>query len=556
VDLVYFAIVVSVLIFVHELGHFIFAKAFGVKVLMFSIGFGPKVLRLRGRETEYCIGILPLGGFVKMLEENRQETVLPEDKLRTFDAQAVYKRALIVLAGPAMSLLFPVLLYVGVFAGESQFTPPTVGVVLPNHAAYGKLMPGDRVLEIDGVHISTFAELQRTVRMNPGQKLQLKVFRDNQHVDVSITPDERADTRALGIVDRVGSIGIKPHRHAAVIGVLENTSPAYRAGLRTFDVITEVRGQSVETYADLEKLVADNRGETVPVTYLRPKRVRNALGQLGDLYVYESGLAALTPETTGKNMEERTGMELGVLYIADISAGSPEERAGLSVGDRVLTVDDIELHSWSMYEEIMLSVPPHSHRVAWLRGSERMSAMITPDTESLVDEYGTAPPRPVLRARNWAPTVPEDSVGRPSLFRYALPAAFDETTDVIRFIVAGIEQIARGHLDLSTIGGPVSVYDIIVQERQKGASYLLWAMAVISINLGLINLLPIPALDGGHLFFLGIEAVSRRPVPLRVREVASLFGLVALVVIMGLALKNDVEKRWDIIAAQAEELIG
>jgi regulator of sigma E protease len=95
-----------------------------------------------------------------------------------------------------------------------------------------------------------------------------------------------------------------------------------------------------------------------------------------------------------------------------------------------------------------------------------------------------------------------------------------------------------------------------VQERQKGHSYLLWAMAVISIHLGLINLLPIPALDGGHLMFFLVEGVSRRPVPLRVRELASLLGLVVLVVFMGLALKNDVEKRWDIIAAQAKELVG
>src|SRR5690606_38436742 len=137
---------------------------------MFSIGFGPKLIRLRGRETEYCIGLLPLGGFVKMLEENRQEPVLPEDKARTFDAQAVWKRAIIVLAGPAMSILFPVLLYVGVFAGESEFTPPTVGVVLPGHAAAGKLEPGDRILEVDGVRIGTFAELRRAVEKSPGKE--------------------------------------------------------------------------------------------------------------------------------------------------------------------------------------------------------------------------------------------------------------------------------------------------------------------------------------------------------------------------------------------------
>jgi len=554
-DLVYFAVVVSVLIFVHELGHFMWAKVFGVKVLTFSIGFGPKLLRIRGRETEYGLGVLPLGGYVKMLEENRQEPVLPEDKHRTFDAQAWWKRALIVLAGPAASILLPVLLYVGVFAGESEFSPPTVGVVLPNHAAYGKLQPGDRVLAIDDVRISTFAELQRTVRKNPGAELEFRVFRDNQHVTTTITPDERLDNRALGIVDRVGSIGVRPRRPAGVIGITDQSSPAYRAGLRSFDLITEVRGQPVKTYAELEKLIGDNRGETVPVTYLRPTRVSGALGTLADMYVYESGLAALTPDSSGANLTERTGMELADLFIADVDPRSPEYAAGLRQGDRLQSVDNVELSSWSMYAEMMRSTPARPHTVTWLRGRQRMTVELTLKADELTDQVG-ASPVPILGARNWSPSVPEASVGRPSLFRYALPSALDETMDVIRFIVAGIEQIAKGKLSLSTIGGPITVYDVIVQERRKGPSYLLWAMAVISINLGLINLLPIPALDGGHLLFLGIEAVSRRPVPLRVRELASLFGLIVLVVLMGLAVKNDVEKRWDIIAAQAQELVG
>src|SRR5205814_513023 len=116
VDLLYFVLFISILIFIHEFGHFAFAKLFGVKVLTFSIGFGPKVLKVRGKETEYCIGVLPFGGFVKMLEEGKAEQpILPEEKHRTFEAQPLWKRVVIVLAGPAMNLVFPVALYTSVY---------------------------------------------------------------------------------------------------------------------------------------------------------------------------------------------------------------------------------------------------------------------------------------------------------------------------------------------------------------------------------------------------------------------------------------------------------
>jgi regulator of sigma E protease len=156
------------LIFVHELGHFMFAKAFGVKVLTFSLGFGPKILRLRGRETEYCVSLLPLGGYVKMLEASKTDLVLPEDRKRTFESLPVYKRIVIVLAGPMMNVLFPVLLYFAVFVSDGPFLPPTVGVVLPNHPADGKLFPGDRIMAVNGQEVGTFDELKRIVAKNPG----------------------------------------------------------------------------------------------------------------------------------------------------------------------------------------------------------------------------------------------------------------------------------------------------------------------------------------------------------------------------------------------------
>ncbi|MDI1483871.1 RIP metalloprotease RseP [Polyangium sp. y55x31] len=555
-DLLYFALLCSVLIFVHELGHFVWAKIFGVKVLTFSMGFGPKVLRFRGRETEYCVGLLPLGGFVKMLEENRQEPVLPEDRKRTFEAQALWKRVIIVIAGPAMNILFPVLLYFSVFVGETRFSPPTVGFVLPGHPAEGKLVPGDRVLEVDGERISTFAELARIIGGSPGKELRLKVFRNNEHVEVVVVPEEKVVRKPLDIVEKVGEIGIKPSRPAAVVGISRPDSPAYRAGLRTFDLVTEVRGRPVKTFADLEAALSENHGETVPVTYLRPVKVPRAFGGLADMAVYESGVAALTPEANGHgDLEERTGLESADLYVFDVAEGSAEWNADMRPGDRIVEVDQAAVTAWATFLERLLVAPDRPHMVTWLRGGVKKSGTILLRREDWIDEYGQHRPRYFVRASNWSPVVPEAYVEHASLLPFALRSALDETYDVIRFIVVGIVRIVEGKVSISTLGGPITVYDVVGEEGSKGVSYFVWAMAVISINLGLVNLLPIPVLDGGHLLFFLFEAVSRRPLPLRVREIASLVGLLVLFALMGVAFKNDVERRWDVIQGQLRELV-
>jgi regulator of sigma E protease len=555
VDLLYFAILCSVLIFVHELGHFVWAKIFGVKVLTFSIGFGPKVVRLRGRETEYCIGLLPLGGFVKMLEENRQEPVLPEDRARTFESQALWKRVVIILAGPAMNVLFPVLLYFAVFVGDARSVPPAIGQVLPGHPAEGKLMPGDRVLEVDGERISTYAELHRFIAQSPNKELKLKVFRDKKHIEVIVIPEEKVIRKPFEIVDKIGEIGIKPSRPAAVVGISRPDSPAYRAGLRTFDLVTEVRGRPVKTFADLEDVLRDNRGETVPVTYLRPVSVPRALGGLADLAVYESGVAALTPEVGSADLTSRTGIEEADLYVADVPAGSAEWNADLRPGDRIVELDHVEVTAWSVLIERLFAEPDRPHVITWLRSGQRKSGTIELRREDWIDEYGEHRPRFFVRASNWAPVVPEPYVEDPSTFRFAIRSALDETYDVVRFIMVGIFRIIEGKVSISTLGGPITVYDVVGEEGSKGVSYFVWAMAVISINLGLINLLPIPVLDGGHLLFFALEAISRKPLPLRVREIASLMGLLVLFALMGVAFKNDVERRWDVIQGQLRELV-
>jgi regulator of sigma E protease len=284
-------------------------------------------------------------------------------------------------------------------------------------------------------------------------------------------------------------------------------------------------------------------------------KVPGALDRLADVAVYEPGVAALTPDATQGSLLVRAGIEPADLYVFDVPEGSPEHKADLRAGDRIIAVDNQEVLAWLTFEELLHAAPDRPHTVSFERQGERKVGVMQLRRELYIDEYSRERSRYELRARNWAPLVPDPPVESPHAVRYAFISAVEETYDAARFILVGIVRIAEGKIGISTLGGPITVYDVVGEESAKGVSYFVWAMAIISINLGLINLLPIPVLDGGHLLFFGFEAILRRPLPLRVREIASLLGMLVLVGLMVIAVKNDVERRWDVIRAQVDELV-
>ena len=529
-DLFYPIILISSLIFVHELGHFLFAKAFGVKVLTFSLGFGPKVLRLRGRETEYCVSLIPLGGYVRMLEAAKSDVVLPEDRKRTFESLPMYKRIVIVLAGPAMNLIFPVLLYFAVFVGDGPYLPPTVGMVLPGHPADGKLLPGDRIMSVNGEEVATFDEVKRIITKSPGKLLHFKVFRDNRYFDVEVTSEDSVERRELDITERVGGVGIQPSAPAAVIGVPDPESPAYRAGLRTFDIVTNVGGVRVRRFNDLNEAFRDNAGETLPITYLRPVSVPNALGGLADIAVMEAGVVALTPDASGASLLERTGLELADLYAAVVPEDGVFYKAGIHRGDKLLKLDGVPIAAWSTFLERLEAEPDRGHEYQASRDGVLRSGSFQARR---------------LQIQHWVPWAPEDKVEHSAPLRYALTKAVEETADVTHFVMVGIVRLIEGRISLKSLSGPIALYQVAGEEGRKGTDNFIWVMALFSINLGLFNLLPIPVLDGGHLLFFVIESVLRRPLPLRMRELAHVVGMAILVGLTLLAFKNDLEKHWD-----------
>jgi regulator of sigma E protease len=541
-DLVYFVLLVSVLVFVHELGHFALAKIFGVKVLTFSLGFGPKIVRLHGKETEYCIGVLPFGGFVNMLEESKGTTPIPpEDRPRTFEAQALWKRVAIVLAGPAMNVVFPIALYTSVFFGDRELSPPMVGVVLPGKPADGKLAPGDRIVAVDGTEVQSFSDVQRYVAKHANKPVRFSVDRDGKKVDVTVVAADEIELRELDTFEHVGRIGIEPGFPAPVIGVAQADSPAYRAGLRTFDRVTSVNGRRVERMIDLVDALAASRGDTLVIAYQRPQPIPEATGGLCDLALMDPQVATLTPlprSTSNKDdsaieraadVLARTGIESSEMFAVFVPEGSSEWKAGLRAGDRVVALDGARQTSWQTMQAELRRNPTRTHKLEWTRDGEPMAGSF---------RYG-------FRTTHWSPYAPEHLVPNESRLSYALAHGFEETERAIKVVSLGMLRIVQGRVSLSeSVSGPVTLYDIAGQAGAKGPTYFVSVMAVVSINLGLINLLPIPVLDGGHLAFFFVEAVRRRAVARRTREIASLIGVTMLVLLMAIAFKNDVQRRW------------
>ncbi len=400
------------------------------------------------------------------------------------------------------------------------------------------------MVAIEGSEIGSFYDLTRIVERSPRKALAFTVERDGQRIEQSITPVASTKEMPLDVREEVGRIGVAPHHPLAVVGVSATTSPAAAARLRTFDVVIAASGRPIDRWIDLERVLSRNRGTLVPLTYLRPTPVPNALGGLVELDIYEPRIATLTPEPGDGSALGRAGLELADLYVSHVTAGSPEHGIGLLPGDRLLELDGRPLAMWAVFLEDLRASRGVEHELRWRRGDQLMSARYALQHERGITEHGQAYDRYVVGIRNWLPARADAAVPNTHPTIYAAREAFRATTEVVELTAFSIIRLLQGRLSVKSIGGPLTIFDVAGTAAREGALNYLTLMAFISINLGLINLLPIPLLDGGQLLFLLSEAVLRRPVSVRIREYAHIAGLLMLLAIMVLAFKNDIERQW------------
>ena len=435
-----FIVALGVLITVHEFGHFWVARRCGVKVERFSIGFGKSLWRRRDRQgTEFVIALIPLGGYVKMLDE-RVESVPAELRHQAFNNKAVWQRASIIAAGPVANFLFAIFAYWVVFIHGVPGVRPVIGEILNGSvAAEAQIAPGMELKAVDGIE----------------------------------TPDWDAVRMAL-----VGKIGDS-----------STTLTVARFG----------EDATQEKQLDLRNWQFEpDKQDPVVALGIRPR---------------------------GPQIETT---------LAEVRANSPASEAGLQAGDRIVKVDGQPLSQWQTFVTQVRDNPGKSMALEVDRGGDAITLTMTPEARSGSKGEGFAGVIPRI-----VPLPEEYRTVRQYGAFAAIGEASVKTWQLMKLTVSMLGKLITGDVKLNNLSGPISIAQGAGLSAEYGLIYYLMFLALISVNLGIINLFPLPVLDGGHLLFLAIEKIKGGPVSERVQDFSYRIGSILLVLLMGLALFND-----------------
>jgi len=529
-------LMLGVLITVHEFGHFLAAKLCGVRVLKFSIGFGPPIGFGRFRMswtrggTDYVVAWLPLGGFVKMLGENPDEIDSSEaeaDPSHALRSKPTWQKLLVVFAGPAMNLALPVFLFAGTLALGIDRREAVVGNVEPGSpAAEAGLLPGDRVLSVQGEPIAWWDELEKQVRSQPGRLLSLEVEREGRRFDLQVRVAKRAGLDIFRLNSEVGWLGLQHERQMAVVGITSSDTSAARAGLRSGDRVVRVGETPVEDWTAFAAAYAQSRG-SVELSLIRG-------ADEGEIQLSVPALGSVA----------QLGVIPAVVLVKEVSEGKPAARAGIQPGDLIVAVDGAPLGSFLTFQETVLASKGRLLEILVARDGETRRFSIRPELTKL-SEDGIEEELYLIGIRGEDATLPgaiaTDQVTNPFV---AFPRAAAMTVDLTRIFMSGLGKIISGEISRRNIGGPIEIAKQSQMALQAGWDRFLNLLILISINLGILNLLPIPILDGGQALMFTVEGVKRSPLSLRTREIVQQVGLVVLVALMGFAFWNDVSRHW------------
>jgi regulator of sigma E protease len=538
-------VLIAVLVTVHEFGHFLAAKALGVQVQVFSIGFGNRLLGFRWGDTDYRLSMLPFGGYVRMAGsdpygDGGEDDEGPVAPGRGFMEKPPWARLLIVAAGPAMNLVLPVVVFAVLYViGEPQPRADVGQVDRGSVAEAAGVRPSDRITSVNGEATSTWVDVLEAFDRAPQDPVVLRVARGDAPpfeltLDLPGVAELPLDPYTYGILNTAPD---------ATIGVDDPGSPAGKAGLRTGDRLLTADGAELRTINDVR--AALRAPGPIALTYARGAETGSAR------LTPEDGWVA-TPAAADDEVYQRTGVTTATLFIDRFGEDSAAQAAGLSEGDHLLRIDERTIANWAdVVRAVSASAPQpepgataRTLRVLIRRQGTVQEITVTPAVTRTTDELGRYEIRPLLGIAGGGAMLAAPEIPRPYPVPDSVRRASRATVGLAGLVVEQLGMLVTGEASAKdSLGGPIEIF------RQANAAWLRgafeWArhLGMFSISLGVINLVPVPVLDGGQLVVYGWEWIRGRPLPLRLRERAQQVGVIFLVLLMLLVLAFDVH-RW------------
>lgn len=539
-------ILLGLLIFVHELGHFLVAVYNGVRVEVFSLGFGKKIFSYKRGYTEYCISIIPFGGYVKMFGDDPTGKVDEAERQHSFVHKRVGQRIAVVLAGPLMNFFFAILLFFVIALVGEDFIRPIVGDLSEKSAAYSSgLRAGDTIISVNGESVKTWDRVQKIVEENANRSLKLEVqrFQTNQVETIEAKATQGPNKNILSTKALIGEIeGLANLAKAAAIGVSGPQTLAAKSGLQSLDQIIAINGTPTPRWVDFLYVLSSE----IKKPSLRIDIERTRVGEK------KPESLSITFDTTQidsskeiSSLVAEIGIESSEYYLASVVPDSSAAAAGLQRGDRILKINEQVILEWSDLVNSVKSFVPEKGplKVEFRRDGKVAEVQVTPKVISQPgptghDEKSYA--MGVVTALSYAPAITAQI--KTTNIAEAAKIGFVDTLHWTQTTVLSFVRLIQNKVSAKSIGGPIMIGQLASKTFQVGISPFLKIMAIISINLFVLNLLPIPVLDGGHLVFFTIEAIKGSPLSLRKMEIAQQIGLALLMGLMVFAIFNDVSR--------------